>query len=396
MATLYSYTSTNNYTNLNWNGSNDNYAFSFTPTVTGIPTELVVRLRTNTGTPVGNFYIKADKTAASATFGTASGVSLVNGSNTIPLTDGAVITAGVTYWVYFERTSNTSNYPQLYNEYSSPPDQQFWRSSASNIDPDTRYDSGSKNIGASMDVNGIALTNGLVSYWKCNESSGNLSDSHGSNTLTPNNGASMAAGKIGNGIDLEASSSQSFSVADASQAGLDLGVEFTLNLWVNFESFPSGAWAAMDLLNKWVATGNQRGYIFSYRNMNSVPGLTLFLSSNGSSSDGRTLAYTFPSLSTWYMVTCVRNGTATEYYVNGSSIGSGSGGTISTAPLNNTSAFEVGTQGAANYFDGKMDEIGVWDRALSSTEIAELYNGGAGLTYPFVESINTTNFFFMS
>jgi hypothetical protein len=31
-----------------------------------------------------------------------------------------------------------------------------------------------------------------------------------------------------------------------------------------------------------------------------------------------------------------------------------------------------------------VDEVGIWkDRALTPTEIAILYNGGAGITFPF-------------
>jgi hypothetical protein len=35
------------------------------------------------------------------------------------------------------------------------------------------------------------------------------------------------------------------------------------------------------------------------------------------------------------------------------------------------------------YYDGKMDLIGVWTRAITGTEVTELYNAGAGLAYPF-------------
>lgn len=154
MASLYSYTSTNNNTWLNYNWANDNYAWSFTPTATWIPNELVVRLQSVIGTPTGNLYIKANKTIASATYWTASGVTLTTWSNSIALTWWATLTSWVQYWVYFERTSAATDYPRLYNEYTSPPTEQFWRSSSSNIDPDTRYDSGAKNIGVSMDING--------------------------------------------------------------------------------------------------------------------------------------------------------------------------------------------------------------------------------------------------
>lgn len=45
-----------------------------------------------------------------------------------------------------------------------------------------------------------------------------------------------------------------------------------------------------------------------------------------------------------------------------------------------------------NYFDGNIDEIWYRDRALSDSEILELYNSWAWLQYPFGE-VNTTNFF---
>lgn len=154
MATLYSYTSVTNNTWLNWNGANDNYAWSFTPTVSGTPTDIVLHLHSIVWTPIGNFYIKANKTIASSTYWTATWVTLTSWSNTITLTWWVSLTSWVQYWVYFERTSAVTDYPRIYNEYTSPPTEQLWRSTTNNIDPNTRYDSGVKNIGISMDVLG--------------------------------------------------------------------------------------------------------------------------------------------------------------------------------------------------------------------------------------------------
>jgi hypothetical protein len=38
--------------------------------------------------------------------------------------------------------------------------------------------------------------------------------------------------------------------------------------------------------------------------------------------------------------------------------------------------------GGANHFDGSIDAVGVWDRALNSAEVAALYNNGTGLELP--------------
>lgn len=39
--------------------------------------------------------------------------------------------------------------------------------------------------------------------------------------------------------------------------------------------------------------------------------------------------------------------------------------------------------GDTTNLDGYIDEIGIWSRALTESEIDELYNGGSGKTYPF-------------
>ena len=37
----------------------------------------------------------------------------------------------------------------------------------------------------------------------------------------------------------------------------------------------------------------------------------------------------------------------------------------------------------SNFFNGALDEVGIWRRVLTANEITTLYNGGAGLSYPF-------------
>lgn len=38
-------------------------------------------------------------------------------------------------------------------------------------------------------------------------------------------------------------------------------------------------------------------------------------------------------------------------------------------------------------YQGLLDEVGIWRRTLSQTEITQLYNGGLGLTYPFTNNL---------
>lgn len=43
------------------------------------------------------------------------------------------------------------------------------------------------------------------------------------------------------------------------------------------------------------------------------------------------------------------------------------------------------------HFSGAIDEAGIWSRALSSAEISELYNAGAGRSYSYIQSTGGSN-----
>ena len=49
-----------------------------------------------------------------------------------------------------------------------------------------------------------------------------------------------------------------------------------------------------------------------------------------------------------------------------------------------TGAFYIGNSADTfSAFDGVIDEVGLWSKVLSATEITDLYNSGAGFAYPF-------------
>ena len=54
-----------------------------------------------------------------------------------------------------------------------------------------------------------------------------------------------------------------------------------------------------------------------------------------------------------------------------------------TLPISSSSQLSTfgSTLGTSDFFNGVIDEVGVWDRALSATDVTELYNAGAGKQY---------------
>jgi hypothetical protein len=81
----------------------------------------------------------------------------------------------------------------------------------------------------------------------------------------------------------------------------------------------------------------------------------------------------------WYNVVVVRNIVETKYYLNGNLIGSGiSGGSGSTVNPNPYLVIGSGRVYTLQNFNGDIDEIGIWNRALTDCEIADLYNSQLG------------------
>ena len=209
----------------------------------------------------------------------------------------------------------------------------------------------------------MALTDGISSYWKLDESSGNAADSVGSTTLTNNNSIAYSPGKINNGADLVAASSMYFQ-----NASKNVTAAFTISFWLSTVRAATNQDMIFD-----AGTGTGSGRVLIQ-----YVGDSKIHYSNFSTEIVQST--TLPS-GTWTMVTVTNDGSGNgTVYINAASQATGTVSHSST-----TSTFTIGRRNdtANTYFGGSLDEIGLWTRALSGPEISELYNSGAGLQYPF-------------
>lgn len=225
----------------------------------------------------------------------------------------------------------------------------------------------------------MALTDNLVSYWKLDESSGNAGDSVGSNDLTNNNTVTYSLGKINNGGDFVAANSESFT---ASGFPSMTGGVHSVAFWFKADVIDGAARFPYILRN---VADNANYYIYVYQN-GGVNKIAL-ASWNGSGQTGFDSAATI-STGTWYHFVGVFNGASSIIYLNGSSDATGS-----TLTINSGTDLNIGANSGASFYDGMIDEVGVWNRVLTSDEVSTLYNSGAGLQYPFTPptSIKTIN-----
>ena len=225
------------------------------------------------------------------------------------------------------------------------------------------------------DVKNSSLATGLVSYWELEETSGTRVDSHGSNDLTDNNTVGSATGIQGTGADFEASNVESLSITDATQTGLDLSTDFSIATWVNFESYPP---VQAGLVCKWQTSTGKRSWMF-YVQSNE---LRLVTSPSGTWTGSLGGVSWTPSNGVWYHIACTFDVSAGSviFYLNGSQLGTAQNG-LATSIYNGTSDVVVGGNSDNYLFDGVMDEVGIWSRALSASDVTALYNSGAGIPY---------------
>ena len=135
---------------------------------------------------------------------------------------------------------------------------------------------------------------------------------------------------------------------------------------MNIESDPSSG-ARYTITGK--GAGNSKHHIFDYRNDGGTRKFLLQVA-DGAAGESYSVNHTL-STDTWTHVAVARDASAAnaEFFVNGSSIGSGTAGTI-TSNNNNTNDFRVGANDTpTNFFDGKIDELRFWDVLRTGTEI---------------------------
>ncbi len=229
----------------------------------------------------------------------------------------------------------------------------------------------------------MALIDNLVSYWKFDESSGNATDSVGSNTATATS-VSYVAAKINNGADMNGSSSN-LSIGTSALVPTTSGQAMSVSFWINSDTASTASAYRQCFSFKY-------GMLFRYSwgDGGAAYGSAVYRTVSNS--------YATPNLSlsasTWYHIVIVYDGTNLKLYVNGSQ--SGSDIAVTAGVRYETGTNYIGaSEAGSDFYDGKIDEFGLWSRALTSGEVTQLYNGGTGLQYPFTTINNGAFFAFM-
>lgn len=212
---------------------------------------------------------------------------------------------------------------------------------------------------------------GLTHYYKLDS---NFNDGVGSNNGTDTNSPTYTTGKVSNAFTCVASSSQYSLVSSTGLFGTTN--TYTFNVWVKLSSTSGNQAFAMNF----ASSSNPLFYLAG----------GVVTHSKASVSD---LNYTWTGIDTgWHMWTFVGDGSGMRTYLDGNStpVASNANTGALTDPGSSTpfgGYKSGGSLQAGWYLDGQLDEIGIWNVALSTADIATLYNSGSGITYPDASTV---------
>lgn len=231
------------------------------------------------------------------------------------------------------------------------------------------------------------LSSNLIAYWKMDETSGNAADASGNGyTLSNYNSVSFTSGKINNCADFGSSNNNKYlSTTNSTLINTNLySNSYTVSVWANISTQPSSGVYYEIFGTAPYSGGLEKDIRIQYLNSSGVCKV-LFNKGNYSGTDNNIYVTTTLATGTWHhFAFTYTNNTLLEAYIDGASVG------YINNPYNNPAAggsnnwLNVGSWVTPTaYLSGKTDEVGIWTRALSATEVSCLYNGGAGLQYPF-------------
>ena len=234
-----------------------------------------------------------------------------------------------------------------------------------------------------------SLNEGLVAYYKFEESSGNVIDSLGVSDGTNDGAEQGVSGKIGNSVEFVSANTDTITFPSTATVG---GHGFSLGFWVYPHSDTDTR-----LISQRAATQDWQVYLYS-----AVANNPIYFSKDTSGAPTEANSIIPVQTNTWSHVMITYNSTGgVHFYINGSETTSG---TLSGLIDTNINNIWLGTSNAGGEaYDGLVDELLISDRTFSSDEVGQVYNNHTGITwtdifstltatqsYP-VDGFNTTN-----
>ncbi|MFH1386495.1 MAG: LamG domain-containing protein, partial [bacterium] len=206
----------------------------------------------------------------------------------------------------------------------------------------------------------------LQAWWRLNEGSGlTASDSIGTNTGTRANSPTWVTGLFSNALNFNPATG---SYVNCGTAAALIPAQFSVSAWFKLNSLP-GANIFYGVISKGdYDTGN--GYEIYIRSSNTGTQPNKICWELGPT---RSYSLAIPPIGDWTHVVGTFNGSLMNFYVNGTFNDS-----VAATLITNALPFRIGRRYSnvnnGETFDGIIDEVGFFNRALTAAEVLAIYN----------------------
>ncbi|MBW8001314.1 MAG: hypothetical protein FVQ80_04760 [Planctomycetes bacterium] len=238
-----------------------------------------------------------------------------------------------------------------------------------------------------------SLETGLIGHWRLDETSGTIAnDSNGTNHGTLVNGPIWTSGILGGALNFDGTNDY-VALPDNNPIWLPQN-DFTVSAWVYFER-DSVREFILDLNHGMSSAGtNRAGYGLERLGTGSIR-FDMIINDSEETLDSSTIL----AKDTWYHIVAVRNGTAQQIYIDGVLDNSR---TCLAGPVDFVGGYDDGNVQIGRYtrtggpaggnflFDGSIDNVRIYDRALSGPEVQQLY---MEISFPAI-SLSSSSFSF--
>lgn len=201
----------------------------------------------------------------------------------------------------------------------------------------------------------------LVSSWRFQS---NSNDEKVANNGTDTNTPTYVTGKFGKAINLVAASSQYVQLG--TNASLNITGNFSVAAWINTTTIAAGPffiYAKDDVAKRGFCFGIASGEVYTEKG-----GVGLLTSTGAGITVGQ-----------WFHVAATFDGSTWLLYANGVQVGTVAGTAIPTQATCNACIGRRQYSGAESYFDGKIDDVSIWNRKLTAAEILTMYKNTTNL-----------------
>jgi hypothetical protein len=232
----------------------------------------------------------------------------------------------------------------------------------------------------------VSSPEGLISWWTGNSTANDLLGMHNGFL---ENGATYAPGEVNSSFSFNGAD-QYVAVPNSSSWGFGTNA-FSIDLWANY----SAVGGSSAFLSNDEGGGNTHKWIFW------LNGSTLQFHVNmptGATYIG-SASFT-PNVGRWYHIALTRSGTNFLFYINANLVSSNSSTVVIPTP---NAPLTIGQAEGGLSFNGLLDEIQIYNRALSASEIQAIYQAGTNgmcaptpLMFTGSPSYNKTNGFILN